>query len=794
MSVIRVRIVGIIVCFVLLVGGVILSGVQARTIDEIHRVESLPLGELPDNLMQVRGHVAQGESGMFVQLVDSAERIIAETILDHDSNFAFSPIETGQYKIDVLSAERQPVTLKFEVVTVANRQPHPYLLQIGTQAIEEKQTPDVEAILSVGAIVIGRITDKETGQPPTTSNTNITAYDAISGNYINSTSTDNNGNYRLEGLSSSAIKLRFENNHYVYGGKYYSDEYYNQQQSKVDADPISVTVETTTTVDYQLRKAGTITGVVTASDTGEPLAGIYVRVYRMYPECDIYRQWVGSNQTDESGAYTIRGLPTGIYEVAFATSSLNLSNIYHSESRTNVTVQVEKTVPVNMTLQRGGIIQGRVTAEDTGGVLNNISVTFYRRDYSASNDQYYWLFDSSTETNANGYYTSTALIDSDYAVVFDTTPWSDSAPYIGEMYNNQLYNPYQANTTPTLVSVTSGTTVTGIDAVLERGVQVSGRVVAEGTGRPLEYIPVYVLQEVAGSSGNWYEWGHGITNDDGYYTTTGSPSGAARIHFYPRGGGSSHLYSYISEYYNNQTSFDDATTINLMTGQDITNIDASLANGGSIRGFITLSGGGYPNSDTVTTLYDSNGRPIAKSTYYDLNEGYKFEGLLPGTYYILFNNTSIWRPDLTCGSIIPYYGEYYGGASTFDEATPIVITGTEAHFNIDGQLSSNGSPPSPPESQTMHRVYGRVTDSYDRGLANVLIQAGTSQSTLTDSNGEYMLKLAAGEHTLLFYKEGYRFSFFSRITVSDNNHGYHSVGFEITPHRPYSVYIPIVTR
>lgn len=654
------------------------------------------------------------------------------------------------------------------------------LSEADSVSVSINTTTTVDADLQVGAVIIGRITDQNTSQPVST--TTVQAYDAISGVYIKSASVDDNGDYRLLGLPSGTVKLLFDNYNYYYGGNTYLTEYYNQKRYKADADPITITVETTTTIDYQVRRGGVITGVVTAGDTGEPLAGVYVNAYQTDPNCDAETLWGGSAYTDESGVYTISGLFPGSYRVYIDAGSSSSASMYHDDSQTDIAVQAGMTTQVDAALQRGGLVLGRVTAEDTGNGLGDVGVTFYRRYYSASNNQYYWSWDGSTETDANGYYTSTALSTNDYAVAFYTYSWTGSAAYVEEMYDNQMYNPYWSNATPTLVPVTLGATVSGIDASLARGVQVSGRVIAGDTGEPLADVWVDILQEMEDSSG-WYGWGFGTTDANGYYTTTASPPGAARISFSSDEGGSGTEDFYIDEYYDNQAALNDATELELVVGQDATNIDATLARGGSISGNVTDADGNLLNTSVRVSLFDSNGRNIATDYAYSYYEsGYQFNGLRPGTYYVLFNDTYIRDNQIAaCGSVL-HYGQYYDGASTFENATPIVVSGTETQSSIDGVISTEGSSPVWPGTQTTYTVSGRVTDGSNNGLEGVRVQADTGQVASTNANGEYTLNLIAGDYTLTPQKNGYSFApTEENITVSANSSGHNFVGTIVPP-------------
>ncbi|RME42212.1 MAG: hypothetical protein D6791_18300 [Chloroflexi bacterium] len=123
---------------------------------------------------------------------------------------------------------------------------------------------------------------------------------------------------------------------------------------------------------------GSISGRVTANDTGEGLEGLPVIAGN--PELRIRR----AARTDADGNYTIEGLPPGEYIVGVqARRTPYLGEIYedaHSpDEATPVTVTEGANTPdIDFGLDRGAEISGQVTDQETGEPLAGIPI-FVRR-------------------------------------------------------------------------------------------------------------------------------------------------------------------------------------------------------------------------------------------------------------------------------------------------------------------------------------------------------------------------------------------------------------------------------
>jgi hypothetical protein len=126
---------------------------------------------------------------------------------------------------------------------------------------------------------------------------------------VKSAFTNANGEYTVEGLAEGEYRVRFTSNE----GEYLT-QYYSGQSSFTSANPILVTAgKTVPSIDATLLEGGKITGTVTDAYSHVGLGKIDVFASASGGEFGF-----GFAKTDSSGAYTIRGLPTGSYKLEFS--------------------------------------------------------------------------------------------------------------------------------------------------------------------------------------------------------------------------------------------------------------------------------------------------------------------------------------------------------------------------------------------------------------------------------------------------------------------------------------------
>jgi len=248
-----------------------------------------------------------------------------------------------------------------------------------------------------------------------------------------------------------------------------------------------------------------------------------------------------------------------------------------------------------------GAISGMVTDAGTHAGLANVAVGVFSLsapDGPSAPASPFTTDGVDARTGADGSYTVTGLTPgTDYQVCFEasgaTGGSSDEFGYVTQCYNNL---PMVA--TPTLVTVTTGATRSGIDAALSGGGALSGTVTeAAGTQQRLAGVDVFAMSlSVEG-------FGFATTGADGSYALKGLPAGSDyQVCFDASGtmgapgapgatGGSSDLSGYVAQCYNNQPMLGTPTLVAAIVGATRTGVDAKLASGGAIAGTVTDAAG-----------------------------------------------------------------------------------------------------------------------------------------------------------------------------------------------------------
>ncbi len=571
-------------------------------------------------------------------------------------------------------------------------------------------TTGIDFGLAPGGRISGTVTDAGTSLP--VANVQVRIYNS-SGSQLTSSNTNSSGFYTTStGLLSGTYYARTSNS------LGYIDELYNNipcpgSCTVTSGTPISVTTGTTTTgIDFGLAQGGRITGTVTDAGTGLPLANVSVQIYN---SCNSF---VTSASTNSSGVYTTGGLLSGTFYALTSNSLGYVDELYNNTPCPGGSCTVSSGTPISVTvgattagidfgLAPGGRISGTVTDAGTSLPLANVTVDLY----SASGS---WA--GYGNTNSVGAFVSYNGLPSGS---YYARTWN-SLGYVDELYNNIPCPGGCSVTGGTPISVTPGTTTTGIDFALIQGGRISGTVTDEATGLPLPSVPVRIY----GSSGSQVT--SVSTNSSGVYTSSaGLPSGM----YYAR---TSNSLGYIDELYNDISCPNGACTatsgtpITVTAGATSGGIDFALAPGGRISGTATDASSGLPLGSISVGIYSSSGTNLT-SGFTNASGVYTSSGGLPtGTYYARTSNSLGYLDELYDNISCP------GGTCTASSGTPIDVTVGATTNGINFALASGG------------RISGMVTDAAT-GLPLLSVQvriynsAGTQvASSNTSCSGAYI--------------------------------------------------------
>jgi hypothetical protein len=412
-------------------------------------------------------------------------------------------------------------------------------------------------------------------------------------------------------------------------------------------------------IDAVLSKGGQISGKVTAATTNAALVGVYVQIYTSGGNSVTYAY------TDANGNYITAGLISGNYKLKFDPGSSSTPGVnaylmeYYSNKLDLATAnQVSVTVSnvhsgINAELAKGGQISGKVTAATTNAPLQGVYVQIYT---SGGNSVTY------AYTDAAGNYITPGMKSGDYRVKFDTSSNSDPAvsAYLEEYYSNKAD---LATANPVNVAVSS--VQSGIDAVLAKGGQISGKVIAATSNAPLQ--SVYVGVYTSGGSSVAYTY----TDGAGNYTTPGMTTGNYRVLFEP----SSSNPTYAREYYDDKLDLATSTPVSVTAPNIHSGINATLAKGSQISGTVTQADTLAVFANVSVNIYDANGLYLYSAST-DSNGKYTLRAVPTGSYKIGFAPPS--------GST--YVSEYYDNMPTLNTATLISVTAPTPKTGINAAL------------------------------------------------------------------------------------------------------------
>lgn len=352
-------------------------------------------------------------------------------------------------------------------------------------------------------------------------------------------------------------------------------------------------------------------------------------------------------------------------------------------------------------------ISGRVT-DGSGNGLANVYVGAYD-----PNDTH-WINGSYTAGDGNY---SLNVPAGTYKVRFSQ---SSSDGYFAPEWYDEKSNGQVAD----LITVTAFRTTTNINAQLEIGGTISGRV-TDASGDAIANI--YVSSFDPNSS----LWIYGLDSDENGNYSFNLPAGIYKVYFSPL---PSSGYN-APGWYANKRNSQAADLVTVTAFQTTSNVDTQLEIGGKISGRVTNTlGYGIANvyvGAAAQPVYNWMGG-VSTNRY----GNYSFN-VPAGTYRVQF----VPQPS-TSG----YYGpEWYDNKSNFQIGDLLTVT-AQTTSNVNAQLGMIGG-----------KISGRVTDSAGNGIADVYLQAFDPDNSSivfngarTNSKGVYTIPLAAGNYKVRF--------------------------------------------
>jgi hypothetical protein len=586
-----------------------------------------------------------------------------------------------------------------------------------------KTTSNINAVLRLGGEISGAVTNAAGRKL-----SNICVYPfatSNAGQYLLLLPTaSRNGVFHVRGVPAGSYRLLFTP---CSPGSSYATVWWKNSVTPQHARLIRVKDrQRVSGISQVIPIGGKITGAVTAGTPhGTRLAGICVAALPSAPGIT----GNGFTATRADGTYVLRGLSAGSYQVLFSPGCGNNGN-YLSETypgRVRVTYG-QVTTGINGVLPLGAQISGAVT-DSRGHPVGGICVTVQGNGPGG-------FFGNGTQTAANGSYAITQLAAGNYAVQF-----SGGCGNLGS-YAPQGYHGTNVNA-PQEITVRAGQQLSGIDAQMQPGATISGRVTSSSR-RGLDGVCVVATTPgIEHSSGFFAIGGVGVLGLPGIaYVTT---AGGGRYEFSDLQPGQYELAfsgcgakgDLAAQWYSGRRGVGAAAIIYAGAGHPTAGIDVVLQAGGAISGTIrSATGRNLPGACVqVTDLNRSVQLPVDETCAF--GRSYQLSGLPPGAYHVTFN---------TGGFGLPYATQWYSRKASPAGAARVIIRAGRTTGGIDAALTVGGS------------ISGQVTSAATRAaLGNVCVFAQNVAQPddfgygFTNGQGRYVIEgLNSGRYDIEF--------------------------------------------
>jgi len=349
---------------------------------------------------------------------------------------------------------------------------------------------------------------------------------------------------------------------------------------------------------------------------------------------------------------------------------------------------------VTLEFETMGTLTGTVTDQGAGTPLLDIIVSALSTDATIGY--------GSTRTSADGTWTM-QVPTRDMIVRFI----DGAGGYASEFYDNAT-----VKSGAMILTVTEGSTTSGIDAALADAGTLSGTITSS-SGSPLAGASVALYDSPTPGGAPVRS---AITGPDGTYLLSGVVPGTYLVRFSEP--------NHFTEWYDNVPEWTaGATPITITAGVDLV-LDETLDQGGTISGVVT-DDLGSPLQIVRVQAYSAEGVP-AKSGMTDPSGAYAIQGLTAGAYAVYADS------DASPGLAGDHASQWWNG-----------LPASSAYADVGKITVSAGSTDTANFSLRRSTVSGTVTSADDslpiEGIVVTLTESTSSQiaQTTTDVNGAY---------------------------------------------------------
>jgi hypothetical protein len=567
-------------------------------------------------------------------------------------------------------------------------------------------------VLALGAVVSGVVKDGQ-GNPVSGICVEVSGRHQFGGKR-----TGSDGSYSINALPTGSYTVGFSGGCGNTGS--YAPQYYNGQPNQGSANPVQLTAgQTTTGIDATMQPGATITGVVT--DTGgNKLSNVCVSVSPVSDQR--FGFFFGRVAFTKNGSYTVQNLTPGLYAVSFECfgSATLAQQWFLSQSAAGHANLVSAppgaiTSGISATLQPAGSIAGVVTNR-RGQPLRGICVAATQPGTSGP-----VVFGGAggAITGKTGAYLVRGLGAGSYDVHFSECGRGG--------YGSRWYHQKPTAQSATPVTVTAGSTTTGISEVLAPGGSISGRVISSA-GTPVAGACV----EAADAATN--SFGFRVTDRTGRYSIPALSTGSYQVSF----------YSCRTQTLASSTR---PAPVLVTAPQAVTGVNARLGIAGSISGTVRGTAAATPQENACIIAVPADPHDSYAVSQSGKGGTYQIGGLGAGQYKVYFG-------DPFCPFAGTNYApQWFKGQPTQATATSVTVSAGAVTTAIGAKLALDGG------------ISGTVTDSAHNPVAGECVTASPVSATpdplfgdtlqpvigVSGSDGSYSLvDLLPGKYTVEF--------------------------------------------
>jgi len=236
------------------------------------------------------------------------------------------------------------------------------------------------------------------------------------------------------------------------------------------------------------------------------------------------------------------------------------------------------------------------------------------------------------------------------------------------------------------------------------------------------------------------------TNTNGEYSISELAAGEYKVEFFA----ANEVLNYLTQYYNNKSTFEAAEAVPVAAGAPTDNIDAEMQEGGRIKGVVTSASSHAPIKNIVVCAEALESGRCALSNE---NGEYILSGLQTGEYKVEF---------LASFFGLNYLTEFYDNKKTKGEAKPVSVTVGATQTEINAAMQEGGE------------IAGTVIDAASHAVLPGIEVCAVSEErglcVLTSSGGDYTIPgLPAGSYLVEFAPESREESAAGYVTQYYNN-------------------------